>query len=153
MSRWIRGIYNAAASFNLCNALRAPRMGRMGRDTKHMHIIANERDQHVESVKPCEPAQSCQHGSTCHRNRNTACGAGNHCYANNCRHSKDRSSTTDNILEREYNKYITATRNTKGQNTSSGLRNSIEFRYSQRSSNATETDIEYITGIPAGTTI
>jgi hypothetical protein len=147
MSRWIRGIYNAAANFNMSRSLRAAAGRTLDRNDKQLHIIANERDQHVESVKPCESAQSCQHGSTCHRNRNTACGAGNYCYTNACRH------TTDNPIEREYNEYITATRNTKGQNTSSGLRNSIEFRYSQRSSNATETDIEYITGIPAGTTI
>ena len=153
MSRWVRGIYNAAASFNLCNALRATRMGRMGRDTKHMHTSSNQRNQHVESCKSCESNQSGEYGSTCHRNRDTKCDAGNHCYANNCRHSKDRSSTTDNILEREYNEYIAATRSAKGQDTGSRLWSGNEFGDSQHSSNATRTNVEYTTGIPTGTTI
>jgi len=147
MFGWLHRIYNTIANFVLPRSLRGADSRALGRNGKQLHIIANERDQHVESVKPCEPAQSCQHGSTCHRNRNTACGAGNHCYTNACRH------TTDNPIEREYNEYITATRNAKGQNIGFGLRTCIEFRYSQHSSNSTETDIEYITGIPAGTTV
>jgi hypothetical protein len=150
MSKWVRGIYNAAANFNLSNALRATSMGRLGRNSKQLHTSADQRDQHVESVKSCESDQSGKLGSTCHRHRNSPCGTGDHCYANACKHA---NSTADNPIEREYNDYITATRSAKGQDTGSRLRSGNEFGDSQRSSNTTRTNVEYTTGIPTGTTI
>ena len=150
MSKWVRGIYNAAANFNLSNALRATSMGRLGRNSKQLHTGSDQRDQHVESVKSGESDQSGKLGSTCHRHRNSPCGSGNHCYANACKHA---NSTADNPLEREYNEYITATRSAKGKDTGSRLRSGNEFGDSQHSSNATRTNVEYTTGIPTGTTI
>jgi hypothetical protein len=150
MSRWIRGIYNAAANFNMSRSLRAAAGRTLDRNDKQLHTSADQRNQHVESVKSCESDQSGKLGSTCYRHRNSPCGSGNHCNTNACKHN---DSPADNLLEREYNDYITATRNTKGQDTGSGLRSGNEFGDSQRSSNATRTNVEYTTGIPTGTTI
>jgi len=150
MSRWIRGIYNAAASFNMSRSLRAAAGRTLDRNDKQLHTRADQRNQHVESTKSCESNQSGEYGSTCHRNRDTACRTGNHCNTNACGHAV---ITTDNILEREYIDYLDATRSTQGQDSGSRLRTGNEFGDSQHSSNATRTNVEYLTGIPTGSTI
>jgi hypothetical protein len=151
MSRWIRGIYNAAANFNMSRSLRAAAGRTLDRNNKQLHTSSDQRDQHVEPTKSCESDQSGKYGGVCHRNRDTTCGTGNHCYANACNH--DVNSTTDNSIEREYNDYLDAAGSAKGKDTGSGIRAGYEFGDSQRSSNATRTNVEYTTGIPTGTTI
>ncbi len=150
MSKWIRGIYNTAANFNMSGALRAAAGRTLGRNDKHMHTSSDQRAQHVKPTKSCESDKSGEYGGSCHRNRDIKCGARNHCYANTCKHA---DNTSDNPLEREYLDYLNATRSTEGKNTGSGVWDSHEFGDSQRSSNATRTNVEYITGIPTGTTI
>jgi hypothetical protein len=153
MSRWIRGIYNAAANFNMSRSLRAAAGRTLDRNDKQLHTSSDQRNQHVESSQSGESDQSGKYGGACHRNRDTKCGARDHCYANNCGHAKNRSSATDDPIEREYLDYLDATRSAKGKDTGSGIRAGYEFGDSQRSSNATRTNVEYTTGIPTGTTI
>jgi hypothetical protein len=150
MSRWVSGIYNRAANFNLSNALRAASMGGLGRNSKQLHTSANQRDKYVESCKPCESNKPSKHGSTCHRHRDTPCGSGNHCYANNCGHT---DSASDNLIEREYNEYIAATRSAERQDTSARIWSGDELGDSKRSNSTARTNIEHITGIPTGVTV
>ena len=174
MSRWIRGIYNAAANFNLSNALRATRVGILGGSTEHLREGSNQRNKHVQSGQSCQSNQSSEYGGTCHRNRDTTCSNGDHCYVNKCGHVNtviigndviitDSSELCDNQcnkchptfcdhIERDYAEYTT-TINTQGQGTSSRLWFSNESGDSQHSDNAARTNVEYTTGIPTGTAI
>jgi hypothetical protein len=159
MSRWVRGIYNAAANFNLSNALRAANLGRLGRNGKHMHDESNQSGKHVESDKPCKSNQSDQYGGTCHRNRDTVCSNGDHCHVDKCGHRKGPKLHVEGCACsgcRDYIEYIshTASVRTEGQGASSWIRFSDESGSAKQSnSDATRTDIEYITGIRTGTAI
>lgn len=181
MSRWIRGIYNAAANFNLSNALRATSVGRVGRDQQHLSESSDEPNQHVEPSKSCQSGQSSEYGGTCHRNRATPCSDGDHCYADVCgrtgrinsKHPNNTDgndfntviigndvvitvnrecNTTADYIEREYAEY-TATIRAQGQGNSTGVRVSDEPRDFKHSNNATGTNVEHVTGIPTGVTI
>jgi hypothetical protein len=161
MSRWIRGIYNAAANFNLSNALRATSVGRMGRNNQHLHAGSDQCDEHVEPCQSGESDQSGEYGGTCHRNRDTKCGAGNHCYANACKHASSTNTiiigndviiTANDYIERDYADY-TASIRTEGQGAGARIRLSNESRHTKRSDNTARTDIEHITGIPTGVTV
>jgi len=177
MSKWVRGIYNAAANFNLSNALRATSMGRMGRNAKQLHTSSDQRDQHVESGQSCESDQSGEYAGTCHRNRDTKCGAGDHCYANACKYATspdtviigndviitDSSDICDtecnkchptfcDHIERDYADY-TARIRTEGQGAGSWIRLSDESERIKRTNNTTRTDVEHVTGIPTGVTV
>ena len=155
MSRWVRGIYNAAANFNLSNALRATSLGRLGRNNKHLHDEfdksgkCSESDQSSESIKSYKLGQrSCPS----HPTRTCDCPAG----------TCDDNSTNLHVdgcicsVCREYNEYTsyTASLRTEGQGASSWIRFSDESRsFKQPHSDAARTDVESVTGIPTGTTI
>ena len=159
MSRWIRGIYNAAANFNLSNALRAASLGGLGRNVKQLHTESNKPSECVKSDQSSKSNQSDQYGGTCHRNRDTVCSNGDHCHVDKCGHRKGPRLHVEGCICsvcREYHEYIshTASVRTEGQGASSWIRLSDESGSAKQSnSDATRTDIEYITGIRTGTTI
>ena len=159
MSRWIRGIYNAAANFNLSNALRATSLGGLGRNSKQLHTESDKPSERLESDKPCKSNQPDQYGGTCHRNRDTSCSNGDHCYVDKCGHRKGPKLHVEGCACngcRDYNEYIshTASVRTEGQGSSSWIRFSDESRSAtQPDTDASRTNIEYITGISTGTTI
>ena len=169
MSKWVRGIYNSAANFVLSRSLRAASGRTMDRNRKQL------RDDSVESVKPNKSGEPCQsderntstHG--CPRHTTRTC---------NCTHGQ----CIDSDLDREYNEFAefdqrdkdrikhtfidpefgvksvesgsgAGTIRTEGQGAGSRIRYSNEFGDSQRSSNATGTNVEHTTGIPTGVTI
>lgn len=56
MSKWIRGIYNAAANFNMRNALQSASGRTLGGNNKQLPEESNESNQHVKSSEPVEPS-------------------------------------------------------------------------------------------------
>lgn len=156
MSRWVRGIYNAAANFNLSNALRATGLGRLGRNGKQLHTESDKSGECVESDKPCKsvkPNKSRTHGCPSHPTRTCNCPTGT---------CDDDNSTNLHVegcvcsICREYNEYTsyTASVRTEGQGSGSWIRFSDESRnFKQSDTDATRTDVEYITGIRTGTAI
>ena len=156
MSRWVRGIYNAAANFNLSNALRATSLGRLGRNGKQLQDGSDKSGKHIESNKSCEPDKPNklgQHSCPSHPTRTCDCPAGT---------CDDDNSTNLHVegcicsLCRDYNDYVNATSGvrTEGQGSGARIRFSNESRSAkQPDTDATRTDIEYTTGIPTGTTI
>jgi len=160
MSRWIRGIYNAAANFNMSRSLRAAAGRTLDRNDKQLHTSADQRNQHVESSQSGESSKlgnSTDGTASTTANRSTVI-VGNDVIITD---SRDICDTQCNKchpvfcdhIEREYNDYLDATRSTQGQDSGSRLRTGNEFGDSQRSSHATRTNVEYLTGIPTGTTI
>lgn len=177
MSKWIRGIYNAAANFNMSGSLRAAAGRTLGRNRELMRESSDQRNQYVEPSKSSESNQSDEYAGTCHRNRDTKCSSGDHCYANACGHtpspdtviigndviitnSSDICNTQCNKchptfcdhIERDYADY-TASIRTEGQGAGSWIRVSNEPRDFKRTDNTTRTDVEHVTGIPTGVTI
>jgi hypothetical protein len=156
MSRWIRGIYNAAANFNLSNALRATSLGGLGRNVKQLHTESAKPSKRVESDKSCEPDKPYKprnHGCPSHSSRTCNCPTGA---------CDDDNSTNLHVdgcicsICREYNEYTsyTASVRTEGQGAGSWIRFSNESRsFKQPHPDAARTNIEHITGIPTGTTI
>lgn len=166
MSRWVRGIYNAAANFNMSNALRAASGKLMDRDSEHLHKVDVKPDQRNKPNQPCQSDKcTCDPGSnaTC-----TCAGAttGRHT-SFPCAHCRDHDAVNDLILsasirstdaysiesiERDYADYIAAT-SAERQGVGTRVRDSIESRHFKQA-NANSTDsIERRTGIPAGVAI
>lgn len=163
MSRWLRRIYNAVASFNLSNALLATGLGGMDRRGQHLRESSDKRNQHVESRQSGEPNKF--DDST-----GRACGAatsrdsviiGNDVIITDSREICDTECNKchpvfcDHI-ERDYNEYTsyTASVRTEGQGLSSRIRLSDEPRsFKQPNPDAARTNIESVTGIPTGVTI
>jgi hypothetical protein len=171
MSKWFRGIYNAAANFNMSRSLRAAAGRILDRDTEHVREECNKSDQHVESSqsvesssvtsRTCTPATcSCARTSTRNGYR-IPCA----CSISASRSSSSNSSSAkDGDLPnphgtscscpscRDYAEY-TATFSSKGEGVSTWVRISNEPR-SFKQTNADATDrIEQCTGIPAGVTV
>ena len=158
MSGWLRRIYSRVAKFNLSNALRAAGLGGMDRGTKHLHNEPNKPGKCCESNKSSESDQPNKRTGICHRNRESLCSNQHHCAYNECGHRKTNDQHVEGCICsicREYNEYNTAAnKRTKRQNTSTRVWAGDESRgFKQPHSNAATTDIEYITGIPAGTTV
>lgn len=68
MSKWVRGIYNSAANFNLSNALRATSMGNMDRNEQLMrkeHEQSNKCKQSSQSDKPSQSNNECGSDTDC----------------------------------------------------------------------------------------
>ena len=160
MSRWVRGIYNAAANFVLSRSLRAASGSSMGRNPKQLRAESDKSNKCVESNQSCKPDQSNklgQHGCPNHPARTCDCPAGT-CddnYIGNKRFDLHVEGCICSVC-REYHEYIshTASVRTEGQGASSWIRLSDESGSAKQSnSDATRTDIEYITGIRTGTTI
>ena len=177
MSRWVRGIYNTAANFVMSGSLRAASGRTLGGKRELVRESSDKRNQHVKSSQSSESDQSGEYGGTCHRNRDTKCSSGNHCYANACNHatspdtiiigndviitkSSDICDTQCNKchptfcdhIERDYADY-TASIRTEGQGAGSWIRVSNEPRHFERTNNTTRADVEHVTGIPTGVTI
>jgi len=64
MSSWARGIYNAAANFNLSNALRAASGRTMDRNASKLREISDEPNKRGKSSKSSKPSESSD-GRTC----------------------------------------------------------------------------------------
>jgi hypothetical protein len=161
MSRWVRGIYNTAANFNLSNALRATGLGRLGRNDKQLQTESDKSNECGESDKPCQSNQSNKHGQhSCpsHPTRTCNCPAGT-CDDDNYIGNKGVNLHVEGCicsLCRDYNEYVNATSGvrTEGQGSGSRIRFSDESRnFKQSNPDATRTDVEYITGIRTGVTI
>ena len=159
MSRWVRGIYNTAANFVMSGSLRAAAGRTLDRDTEHVRQI---NDQSPECLKSGEPDKSGESinatnctPATCrcisYRNTSSANASdGDAICDNQC--NKCHPAFCDHI-ERDYNDYLNATRNTKGKDTGSRVWVSDEPRAFERTNNTTRTDVEHVTGIPTGVAI
>jgi len=162
MSRWVRGIYNAAANFVMSGSLRAASGRTMDRDTKQLREECNQSNKHVESGQSSKSDQSSQHACTCHPSRTCNCTAGD-CADNdgNCRTDgklpNNHGDSCTCSLCRDYRDYISSTGSgtirTEGQGAGSRIRFSHEPRHSQQADGNAATTIEHITGIPTGVTL
>ena len=143
----------------------------VGRGKQHLREEHDESDQRVESSVASESDKSDEHcGTTCHRNRDTACSGADHCHVNACKHRADTECTNctcdkDGDLPskhgdsctcpscRDYNEYTEYISTPKRERFSSRIRPGDEFRITELSDcNATD-PIEHITGIQSGVTI
>lgn len=162
MSRWIRGIYNAAANFVLSRSLRAASGSSMGRNAKQLHTESDKPSECSKSDKSCKSVKS-----------DNECGSDTDCLGcapfSCARHDpnsnhyigdiKDRNLHVEGCICsvcRDYNEYtsLTASVRTEGQGAGSWIRFSDESRsFKQPHPDATRTNVEYTTGIPTGTTV
>jgi len=162
MSRWVRGIYNAAANFVMSGSLRAASGRTMDRDAKHLREESTKSNEHDKSSQSGKSNQSGQHACTCHPARTCNCTSGDR--ADNDTTCRSDSKLPNNhgdsctcSLCRDYADYISATGSgtirTEGQGAGSRIRFSHESRHSQHSNNSTTANVEHITGIPTGVTV
>lgn len=73
MSRWVRGIYNAAANFVLSGSLRAASGSTMDRNRKLVRQELNKPYECEQSCEPSESGESSKHTCTCHGSRTCNC--------------------------------------------------------------------------------
>jgi hypothetical protein len=163
MSRWVRGIYNAAANFVLSGSLRAASGRTLDRDGKHLQDGSDQSRECVKSNKSCESNQPSQHTCTCHSARTCNCDRGDcadndtSCSATDGKLPNNHGDSCTCSLCRDYRDYIAATSSstirTEGQGAGARIRVSNEPRSTKRANNTTRTDVEHVTGIPTGVTI
>ena len=165
MSKWVRGIYNAAANFNMSKSIRAAAGRILDRDNKHVREECNKSDQHVESsqsfesssataacagtASPSTRASSSSSGTSASSGRSTAATSIN---------TKDGDLPNPHGTScscpscRDYAEY-TATFSSKGEGVSPWIRISNEPRSIKQTNTDAADRIEQCTGIPAGVTV
>lgn len=165
MSRWVRGIYNAAANFVLSGSLRAASGRTMDRDTKHVREESTKSNEHDKSSQSGKSNQSGQHACTCHPTRTCNCAAGDCAdndgsvttYRTDGKLPNNHGDSCTCSLCRDYRDYISATGSgtirTEGQGAGARIRLSYESGHTQQADGNTATTIEHITGIPTGVTL
>lgn len=163
MSRWVRGIYNAAANFVLSGSLRAASGRTMDRDTKHLRQESDKPNQSGESCQPsksCGPTAttcSCTGTCTCSTARATTCSGSTASSAKDGKLPNNHGDSCTCSLCRDYADYISATGSgtirTEGQGSGSRIRFSHEPRHTKQADGNAATTIEHITGIPTGVTL
>jgi hypothetical protein len=162
MSKWIRGIYNAAANFNMSGSLRAAAARTMDRGSRHVRESSNERDQHVESSQSSESGKlgNSTNGASSAATGRSSVIVGNDVIITDSRDICDTEChkchpTFCDHIERDYLDYISNSSGirTEGQGASSWIRVSNEPRHFERTDNTTRADVEHVTGIPTGVTI
>jgi hypothetical protein len=161
MSRWVRGIYNAAANFVLSGSLRAASGRSLGGKRELVRESSDQRDQHVESSQSGESSKfGNSTGTTTNGTSTTSVIIGNDVIITDSRDICDTEChkchpTFCDHIERDYANYTsyTASIRTEGQGTGSWIRVSNEPRSFERANNTTRTDIEHVTGIPTGVAI
>lgn len=90
MSRWVRGIYNAAANFVMSGSLRAASGSTMDRNRKLVREISNKPNKCDESCKSDE-CDRITRTCDCHSSRTCDCSNG---------------ECADSDIDRDYNEYI-----------------------------------------------
>lgn len=165
MSRWIRGIYNAAANFNMSGSLRAAAGRILDRDSKHVREECNEpnkrgeSDQSYKSIKHSELTTTSTSARTCGSNCTGDC-AGN---------SQSEYTTTIEYIgtDKDGNsKPVTLTITAKPtcsgteytysatrEDACTGVRISDELGTIKQTNHGTTNPVEYSTGIPTGVTV
>lgn len=174
MSKWIRGIYNAAANFNMSGSLRAASGRTMDRDRKLVREeceqsdksnITSKSDVATTATSSSARASSSSSGTpsgssgstTSTETRSVIIGndvitASSDLCDEQC--NKCHPTLCDHI-ERDYAEYTsyTATIRTEGQGAGSRIRVSAEPRYNKQSHSITTDPVEHVTGIQSGVTI
>lgn len=178
MSKWVRGIYNAAANFNMSGSLRAASGRTMGGNRELV------REEHEQPNKPNITSKSnVASTSTSSSARTTSSSSGTPSSSSgSCPCTSSRVvdtviigndvviTTSSDIcdekcnkchptfcdhIERDYAEYTsyTATIRTEGQGAGSRIRVSAEPRYNKQSGPISTDPVEHITGIQSGVTI
>lgn len=159
MSRWVRGIYNAAANFVMSGSLRAASGSSMDRNAKHLREVAIESN---ERGKPCQSDKSNhEHACACHSARTCNCAAGD-CADNDAACASDGKLPNNHGDSctcpgcRSYYDYISAGASaisTEGQGAGARVRVSYESRAHQQPIEVSAARVEYITGIQSGVNV
>lgn len=176
MSGWVRGIYNAAASFVLSRSLRAASGSSMGRNAKHMREVSDQPNEHKQS---CESCKSDKHACPC---TGTACSCTGatpgtptgrdacssaaeraSSYCTYCRGGSSEDGSKAGAEDGYIRTYVdpdfgvspanTDAKCSEGERTSTGVRDSYESRDFKHSNANTTDPVERCTGIPTGVTI
>lgn len=162
MSRWVRGIYNAAANFVMSGSLRAANGRTLDRRSKHLSKECDESNQHVESGESSKPIGCTSTSSTrttadAGRTSTNGSRASTSATAQDGKLPSKHGDTCTCSLCRDYRDYILSSGSnsirTEGQGAGSRIRVSNESRHFKRSSDSSTTDVEHITGIQPGVTI
>lgn len=159
MSRWIRGIYNAAANFNMSRSLRAAAGRILDRDTEH---VRKECDKSNKCEQPCESSESNCAATSRSAIATTSArtsASGSSASSNNkssrgdsCHPSGKHSDDCTCILCVDYRDY-TASIRTEGQGAGSWIRLSDESGTFKQSNPDAAGSVERVTGVPTGVTI
>lgn len=166
MSKWIRGIYNAAANFNMRNALQSANGRTMGRNRQHVREELNKSDECIESSQSSQPRSgtfTATPTATASSGTPTSSSSGTgiinksdiviiHSFIG--KSAIRECNDVNDAIEREYNDYLEHTSSTaERQRVSTRVRACNESGYFKQT-NADATDrIEQCTGIPTGVTI
>jgi hypothetical protein len=134
-------------------------------DSGHLHQESNQRNEYEQSVESSQPNSASDAGNGAAATRDI----GNRDVKHTsfpCKHCGDHIGNSSLVrkhkytvhptiadhIERDYAEYIAAT-STKGQNTSSGVRDSVKSRDFKQADAESNDSIERCAGISAGVTI
>jgi len=95
MSRWVRGIYNAAANFVLSGSLRAASGSTMDRNRKLVRKELNKPYESEQSDKSCEPNKS-----------SNECGSDTDCLGCAPFSCARHDPNSNHYIDRDYNEYV-----------------------------------------------
>lgn len=158
MSKWVRGIYNAAANFNMSGSLRAAAGRCLGRNSKQLREVDEQSDKRDESSFANQSHQSsttsassgtctsaCRKRSSDNYQYRTTDKNGNECIVN-------IHSTKCECGNIEYTINSTAVCS-EGKGTGAWVRPGNESGFAKQTNNSTTDPVEYSTGIPTGVTV
>lgn len=178
MSGWLRGIYNAAANFNMRNALLAANGRSMGRNDKQLCSVIDEPNECCKSDQSSQSSESYNgHACPSHCARTCNC-IGGECADNDGNDNDNADTDNDNGNEvrakagnenrnkvgnenrisctcqacRELAEYAASpvAINPEGQGIGGGFRVGSELRNLKQPNPVSADSIEYITGIHTG---
>ena len=167
------------AANNMYRPIQSTYYWSVGRKSEYMREESNESNEHIEPSITSESDKPSQHcGTTCHRNRDSACSGTDHCHVNACKHRTDGecdkckcfNCTCDKDRElpnkhgdsctcpscRDYNEYTEYTAtiiDPERERSSTGIWIGNELRAFEQADFRSTNTTEHITGIPAGVTI
>ena len=174
MSKWVRGIYNAAANFNMRNALQSAAGRVLDRGVEHVRQECDKPDQHIESSQSSKSpinysdCTSATSTSTSTARANTSSGrassSGSSTSASGSTSStsiqyigkdKDGNDIPVNltITAREQDGAVTYTYSASREDASTRVRISNESRNIKQANANSADSIERCTGIPTGVTV
>lgn len=165
MSRGLHRGDNGEQDVELCDTIQRADMERLDDNTGHMREECNQRNQHEQPVESSQPNIASDAGNSGtdsgdigNRNVKHTSFPCKHCgdHIGNAglgrKHKYTVHPTNADYIERDYAEYLAAT-GSKGQDTSTGIWNSIESRNFKQTNADSAGSIERCTGIPAGVTV
>ena len=174
MSKWVRGIYNSAANFNMSRSLRSASSWFMDRKREQLRQESDKSDQSDKSSVANQSCESVECGSptdclgcapfSCARldpnsnyyrepaNNDIRCSVTSVQYISRDEHGND-SPITLTITAREQDGNIDYSYSAERERAGTWVRISNEPRSTKQANSTTTDPVEYRTGIPTGVTL